>query len=408
MSSNVVAFTTLGRKNAFAVGHFKEDMILGCTYNRAPCNMTSFKLHQSPFYFNCYSFIGGKLETLQENTKTTQSAPGPVSGLSLILNAGKISNRPDTFFTMDGIVKSASGFEIHISELNAYPMPHIEAVSVSTGTYNTIALERNKHINLPPPYGKCMTNKEAKKSFEQITNISLRTSYIHYNRIMCLNSCAARTVYDRCKCLSAEGSHLDAIEKMVPDVPYCADASSENLLRVSNRIKCGIAVVKTAEFISHCNKCPSPCDELTYSPKVSVVKWPARNETLSLLTSLFTDKTHTTAYKSMVSALGIQGLKELDAIYSPRLNSNRSEQARELLSKAHDWAVDNLAYVSIYFDSDSIQYRKQRPSYEMAALFSDLGGALGLYAGISVISITEVFVFWLTLCVSKSRLHKRQ
>ncbi|ESN98359.1 hypothetical protein HELRODRAFT_177243 [Helobdella robusta] len=63
---------------------------------------------------------------------------------------------------------------------------------------------------------------------------------------------------------------------------------------------------------------------------------------------------------------------------------------------------DNLLTVEIYFEEFNFQVLSESPSYEVAQFLSDIGGILGLYLGMSFMSVVEfveLFIdFVLLLC----------
>ena len=50
----------------------------------------------------------------------------------------------------------------------------------------------------------------------------------------------------------------------------------------------------------------------------------------------------------------------------------------------------NLVELHIYLQSNSIQYVREEPDYEFSQLLSDLGGVIGLYLGMAVVSALEL------------------
>ncbi len=52
-----------------------------------------------------------------------------------------------------------------------------------------------------------------------------------------------------------------------------------------------------------------------------------------------------------------------------------------------------FARLNVYFSDLEVVVRKTIPSYELPQLFCDIGGTLGLWAGISIITILELFAY---------------
>ena len=113
------------------------------------------------------------------------------------------------------------------------------------------------------------------------------------------------------------------------------------------------------EKVSTC-KCPPRCQVINYDKTVSMTRWPTRE----------------------------------DKVTFDRGKANINFQ--------------NLAKVTVYFQTMTCQEVRQEKAYTTAKLFSSLGGILGMYVGFSFLSlfeILEVFVrgFWYFLTKKRSR-----
>ncbi|XP_070566539.1 degenerin unc-8-like [Ptychodera flava] len=109
--------------------------------------------------------------------------------------------------------------------------------------------------------------------------------------------------------------------------------------------------------------CPQPCQEKAYLKSMSFSKWPAAN-------------------------------------YQSKLTSKLSNLQISLLENTGDamkWIGDNLARVQIYFEELNYQSIKETPSYTEFDLCSDIGGQLGLWIGVSVITLCEMFEFFASI-----------
>eukprot|EP00057_Strongylocentrotus_purpuratus_P018465 XP_011672939.1 PREDICTED: acid-sensing ion channel 5-like [Strongylocentrotus purpuratus] len=71
---------------------------------------------------------------------------------------------------------------------------------------------------------------------------------------------------------------------------------------------------------------------------------------------------------------------------------------------ASDWTRRNMAKVEIFYDEFNYEYIRQDPAYTIPDLLSDIGGQLGLWLGLSIITIFEFFEgAWLVLAFFCSR-----
>ncbi len=57
------------------------------------------------------------------------------------------------------------------------------------------------------------------------------------------------------------------------------------------------------------------------------------------------------------------------------------------------WVKNSFYRLNVYFRQSSVEQHTQVPSFSMPDLFSGVGGILGLWLGISVMTIIEMFSF---------------
>lgn len=175
------------------------------------------------------------------------------------------------------------------------------------------------------------------------------TQNASYSQQTCLKICLQRTIHTRCTCQSA----------MLPQLELNSTLKICDTRRRSTR-KCVEEVMFQAEEkVSTC-KCPPRCQVINYDKTVSMTKWPTRE----------------------------------DKVTFDRGKANINFQ--------------NLAKVTVYFQTMTCQEVRQEKAYTTAKLFSSLGGILGMYVGFSFLSlfeILEVFVrrFWYFLTKKRSR-----
>eukprot|EP00057_Strongylocentrotus_purpuratus_P010543 XP_011665017.1 PREDICTED: acid-sensing ion channel 4-like [Strongylocentrotus purpuratus] len=69
-----------------------------------------------------------------------------------------------------------------------------------------------------------------------------------------------------------------------------------------------------------------------------------------------------------------------------------------------EWTRRNMAKVEIFYDEFNYEHIRQEPAYMIADLLSDIGGQLGLWVGLSIITIFEFLEgAWLILAFFCSR-----
>ena len=92
--------------------------------------------------------------------------------------------------------------------------------------------------------------------------------------------------------------------------------------------------------------------------------------------------------------------KSLDQIKEQIIAYNRSLEVNE------NFVKENIVAIKIYFREIKVRYVKQNVSYSMFSLFSDIGGSIGLLLGASILSLLEIFDYWVIYFFRKFRSNK--
>lgn len=62
----------------------------------------------------------------------------------------------------------------------------------------------------------------------------------------------------------------------------------------------------------------------------------------------------------------------------------------ESAAKIRKCVQDTLMRVKIFYESKSVQEVIEKPKYEFSSIMSDIGGAISVYLGISLVSLFEL------------------
>ena len=63
----------------------------------------------------------------------------------------------------------------------------------------------------------------------------------------------------------------------------------------------------------------------------------------------------------------------------------------------YDFITDNFVRVNVYLSDMEVEVQEQQPSYRLSNLFSDIGGTLGLWVGLSLLTVMELIQLVLKL-----------
>ncbi|XP_045167548.2 amiloride-sensitive sodium channel subunit alpha-like [Mercenaria mercenaria] len=267
------------------------------------------------------------------NAALTTNYAGPLKGLALELNIEQ-----DEYIAA---LSPDAGVIVTIHPRGTYPFPQDEGISIPPGFKTSIGIAKTELTRLPPPHGDCGGNGI------EVTNLFMRDFGTSYTKQTCLKSCVQQQLFAANGCMS---SYFYVPE----NVSVCAFTGS------ANDTACMEETI--SKHLEECNrKCPTPCHETKYEFTSSVSKWPSEQ---------YEDHLDTKISKSMSSFM------------------EKDDRAG---------SEDTLAKVVIYFRELVYERIEQQKAYESQNLISDIGGQLGLWLGLSAITMGELIEFFASL-----------
>ncbi len=200
-----------------------------------------------------------------------------------------------------------------------------------------------------------------------------RNEAVSYSAESCQAYCIGLEIIEKCKCIDVEFSHNLFLSYVNETLPYCYSPNA-TITQAINTMKCA---ADTAEKQTKpcSDMCEPPCEQDSYYTVASTAKWPRRIMYRNFYNSLIADK----PYASQFSLLG----KDC---------SENQCTAQELMEM--DYLVsDHFTKVYIYLSSTSHTKLVDTPKLSIPALLAQLGGALNLWSGITVIVLVELLDF---------------
>ena len=122
-----------------------------------------------------------------------------------------------------------------------------------------------------------------------------------------------------------------------------------------------------------CN-CKPRCLDYIYTYIATESRWPASKYNDSFIQHeilLRPDREQLKAYTQLRQFIG-----------------NNTELAHK--HRSVDFIRDNFAKLNVYLRDEESLVREQKPAYPLSNLFSDIGGTLGLWVGLSLLTIIEL------------------
>ena len=370
--------SNLNTEDLIYLGHSRENFILSCTYRSAPCDMVNdFQMFTSADYYNCYTFTG------EVSAAAKPAQPEPASGLSLILYMENVIDGLDSSnvgkYNAFSSSQNSNGLRVHVHENGTLPMPMAGGFDVLPGYSTSVSLKSERVTKLDEPYGECTSNSSL-----------WGASQYAYSHEACLEICLVNFVFEHCGCIDKNYYIPSYIPLDSND--YCFKFSVDFDLFVA-RLEC--ISEKALEFASSSSvkascRCEEPCEMYQYDVTISQSRWPGR---------LYISDMYTKYVMKHENAANLTAYQQLLQEFQ---DVNRSSDFRQLV-------YENFARLNVYFQNTNLHEISQKPSYSFGNLWSNIGGTIGLWAGLSVITVIEVTFFLIRLCYLcyKNRKYKK-
>ncbi|CAH1782298.1 unnamed protein product, partial [Owenia fusiformis] len=298
----------------------------------------------------------------------------PTSGLSLILFVDAYTTKRDLSnhlpYNRFDPTSGQSGIRAVIHSPKIRPMPFEKGFDIPTGFSTSVALKETKRKLMTEPHGNCTTAE-----FNEGTNYA-------YSEDTCLEQCKQDILMDDCGCMS---SMLPTpYSELKPQ--YCGKVNITNMylmmfhkddettLAIAEKeletLDCEAKVMESLgdpEVLNKC-KCKEPCVNTNYVKTISQAVWPSDyNQKRFFIESInMSDPTHRAT--KLFEGLGLD---------------NITEGEKEMIQK-------NFLRFNVYFESLQVETTSQVEDYPASTLISEIGGNMGFFVGISIITLMEM------------------
>ena len=215
-----------------------------------------------------------------------------------------------------------------------------EGISIELSKSTLIAIERTQISKEPYPYSVCIDLKSFDSKFYRV----ILDSNMTYRQSDCLDLCLQEIIIANCNCYDLNYLKLD-------DSKPCLNMTQ---LFCTSKM---YASFRNKSLDDEClRKCPLECDSMSFDARLSSATFPTRYLFDALENVLFKNSSFDDVKKRVV---------ELKIYYS------------------------KLSYLSL----------TESPKTSIIDLFSNIGGTLGLYVGVSLLSLVEIVEILLEVLV---------
>ena len=315
--------------------HPFDKVLVECNFNNEKCTINDFLREFDSNLGNCYSFNAVFNSTKHSVSLRESVRAGSTYGLKLTLYVNFYENLTKYNQYVGAVIKIGNS---SYSTINFGP-------EISPGYKTNLIVSRVFEEVLPKPYSQCDIPNDASYQISSDLYDRIRASEYEYTQQICYNACVHKKLVERCNCVRPNE------QTFFPEAKVCSlkDACLKNF---------------TSAFFNYRENCfewcPLQCNRSQYLTTLSVIP-------------LSIDFSST-----------VKGNFASDFITRPINFEN---------------AKNSIARIYIFYDSLSyIKSVEQARSGSVLELAANIGGILGLFLGVSLLSFFELIEVLIGLC----------
>ena len=319
-------------------------------------------------------------------------------------------------------VAASEGFRVVVHPPDTQPFLFAEGYDVPPGYSASLGVRPRRNTRIGPPHGNCSwtnpfdtgVNDDNDRTEDGNNNVGGRRQLgRRYRGITCQKMCLQSHVVAECHCYD---SSLPLLPNLTADrIKPCRrnDEFSDScmhivtadcyeaLMAMFHRIQCARRtrdlVTRNTTMMSEC-RCHPPCDEFLYDVSYSLSKWPA------------------SGYEGDAAYMDIFYVEFFRERFE---NTTKNESIWDYFRDENRYStLKDFARLNVYIADSNVVVTQETADYDPNQLVSDIGGQLGIWVGISVITLSEVVELgYLLFChfvrtwrhvTPEARLHRRR
>ncbi|XP_028411343.1 amiloride-sensitive sodium channel subunit alpha-like [Dendronephthya gigantea] len=326
----LAASVKYSEKDLKKAGHQFEDLVSSCRWMGIQCNSKSSYFKN--YWRNTWNWKYGNCYTfnfgLSEGNNT-------VTPLTTTKAGPKYGLTIDLFIEQAQYIRQLTeeaGVKVVIINGKQHPFPFQEGTAVSPGTATAIAL-RKEVIERVDRY----SNRSCVEDTEIFDSIYNEDASLAYTIQSCLDTCLVEQQIKECNCSDA---------RYARNGKACSNTTeNECIVNVETKYR--------KDEYGCIKRCPQRCRSVSY---------------------------RTTISEAQLSAQFMKDQRESLNTSTKRRNATKTEKLFK----------QDFLRIKIYFEELNLVRIHQEFSYTLTSLLSDIGGQLGLWVGLSVITFAEV------------------
>ena len=333
IANGVIKNSTHVEKEKF--GFSIKDILIFCMFNNHQCNYTDFNQVFDNRYGNCFEFNSGKNFYGNQLDLKRSIKEGSNYGLSLTIFSAAFKEIRSITWDL--------GIKIYINDNSHSLADKIETTQIylANGFEHYIGIEKMFRTQMPKPFSDCDGDYLVQNS--EFYNTLIKGKGI-YKRYDCLNLCYQKYITITCNCSDYWVSENLGFDTCI---------SQHEIECINNFYLNNYS--KNEFIIKNCYPiCPLECKKNEYK------------------------------LKTMSTNLSPE-------IYYNNLKNKNNQSIFQNETLTIDFFRQNSIKINIYYDTLADTIITESESINIISLLSNLGGTLGLFLGISVLSFAEFF-----------------
>ncbi|XP_063725435.1 uncharacterized protein LOC134853378 [Symsagittifera roscoffensis] len=417
--SDVVDLGMMTREEIKLLGHQQDEFIIQCTFDGKTCSKQWFTEFQNDMYGNCWTFNDASGQNGSQLHNISQAGVRHALQLTIFLDVANYL----------GILSHRTGARLSIQDPKVQPFPDELGITLTPGRHTSIGVRQQTLSRQTGRYGSCVHSwppnmqatlernnrtkrqQQSRERSNQTDSSSAGASsgLYGYSHLGCSKMCIQAQLLETCGC-------VDSL--LLEKVTLC------NIVNITQE-HCRKSVYGGYQSGQFGCQCSQPCHEMFFTKIVSESTWPNTKYMHHMIRRLLKDESElvreTTKdflipyVKARIAVIkkhkqDSSNPDQYNSINLDHLPFNDTMYYRWFERDMMEMLRQNFLRVEVYFEALSYEHVREQPQYGWEHLLSNIGGALGLWLGLSIITVFEFceLIFDLHRIVISSRYKRRQ
>jgi hypothetical protein len=321
------------------LGHSIEEKLLVCKYNNQMCTSNDFVWTFDRLYGNCFIFNSN-------SSNRISIIAGSWYGLKMSIYVN--------YHQQLKVFNSLFGYGAHIRIGNRSYLTDdtFDEILLSPGYITSVSVDRSFKFLLAKPYSQCDIDNAHRAFSSKFYNIIYHSKY-EYTQQLCLFTCYQSELIKVCDCSD----------------PWFISLFDKDVCETNNQTECLLKVYINTYLPEHSD----------FLNKYCLINCPL--------------ECNRTEYKYTIAS------NQLDPTWFSDFILKRPNISKDFMNKTIDMnkVRESVVSLNVYYNSLSYTLATESPKLDIISLLSNIGGSLGLFMGVSFLSLVEILVLLLDI-----------